>query len=93
MPATYIIKRDGNRPSEQYNHDKLHNSLLAACLSVRAPIGEAQHIARIVSDSVATWCQAKSEITSRDIRRVATNHLATFHPEASYLYSQHQLII
>jgi transcriptional regulator NrdR family protein len=88
-----IIKRDGKRPSEQFQRDKLHHSIRAACLSVRSPEGEAETIAAKVSDAVIAWLETKPEVTSNDLRRKATDILTSFHPEAAYLYKHHRLII
>lgn len=88
-----IIKRDGKRPTEQFNREKLHHSIRAACLSVRSPEGEAETIAKNVSDGVISWLETKPEVTSSDLRRKATDILTSFHPEAAYLYKHHRLII
>jgi transcriptional regulator NrdR family protein len=88
-----IIKREGKRPSEQFQADKLHSSIRAACLSVRSPEGEAETIARNVSSAVIEWLATKPEVTSNDLRRKATEVLESFHPEAAYLYKHHRLII
>lgn len=88
-----VIKRDGDRPSEQFAVDKLMASVQAACLSVRAPEGVADKTAARVCDAVGLWCQPKSEVTSNDIRRVAAGHLEKYHPEAAYLYKHHRLVI
>jgi hypothetical protein len=88
-----IIKHEGKRQTEQFRPDKLHASVYAACLSIRTPEGEASHIAKSVSDAVASWCNDKPEVTSDDLRRVAANLLETFQPEAAYLYKHHRLVI
>ena len=46
--AVDIIKRKGNRQSERFRREKLHASIMAACLSVRAPEGQADPIADAV---------------------------------------------
>ena len=91
--AVDIIKRGGERQSEQFMRDKLHKSIVAACLSVRAPEGQAEAIAHAVCDSVIVWLQQHPEVTSQDIRIVAAKHLRTQHPEAAYLYEQHRITI
>ncbi|MFZ1360675.1 MAG: hypothetical protein WAS27_01415 [Candidatus Saccharimonadales bacterium] len=91
--AIDIVKRAGKRPSEVFNPHKLHTSLRAACLSVRAPEGEADMTAWAVTDAVIIWLQDRPEVTSNDLRRIASKHLTTYHPEAAYLYEQHQTII
>jgi transcriptional regulator NrdR family protein len=88
-----IIKRNGQRPSESFDRNKLHSSVLAACLSVRSPEGEAETIAANVCNSVDAWLTGKPEVTSSDLRRKATEALASFHPEAAYLYKHHRLVI
>ena len=88
-----VIKRGGRRPSETFNSDKLHASVLAACLSVRSPEGEADLTARTVCDAVRRWCDTKPEVTSSDLRRKAVDSLSVLHPEAAYLYKQHRLVI
>jgi transcriptional regulator NrdR family protein len=88
-----IIKRDGKRPSEVFKRDKLHDSIRAACLSVRSPEGEAEMTAKNVCDAVIKWLETKPEVTSSDLRRKATAVLDSFHPEAAYLYKHHQVII
>lgn len=88
-----IVKSKGRRPSEEFNVDKLHKSIVAACLSGQAPIGEAENIARSVCLHVLTWCAEKGEVTSSDLRRVASNVLEEFHADAAYLYRTHQQIV
>lgn len=91
--AIDIVKREGRRPSEQFNRDKLHASIRAACLSVRTPDGEAELIAEKVCDTLITWLRTKPEVTSSDLRRKAAETLESFHPEAAYLYKHHRLVI
>lgn len=89
----HIIKRDGQRISEQFNRDKLHASVRAACLSVRSPEGEAEMVAKKVCDAVIEWLRLRPEVTSSDLRRKATETLTVHHPEAAYLYKHHRLVI
>lgn len=91
--AIDIIKRGGDRPTENFSKKKLHASIRAACLSVRSPEGEAETIAQRVSDATSTWLAAKPEVTSHDLRRKATAALQQFHPEAAYFYQHHRLVI
>jgi transcriptional regulator NrdR family protein len=95
MPGKLIdvVKRGGKRTSERFDRDKLHASVLAACLSVRSPQGMAETAAGSVCDVVVTWCSTKPEVTSDDLRRVASRHLGQIHPEAAYLYKHHRLVI
>lgn len=91
--AIDIVKREGQRPSEGFDREKLHNSILAACLSVRSPEGEAEMTANTVCDAVILWCDTKPEVTSADLRRKATETLEKHHPEAAYLYKHHRLVM
>lgn len=88
-----VVKRDGKRATESFSRDKLHASVLAACLSVRSPHGEAETAAKSVCDVVVMWAGKKSEITSSDLRRIASGHLERIHPEAAYIYKHHQLVL
>jgi transcriptional regulator NrdR family protein len=88
-----IIKRGGKRPTEAFMREKLHASIVAACLSVRTPEGQAESIADAVCKSVIEWLETRPEVTSNDIRIVATKHLKNHHTEAAYLYEQHRITI
>lgn len=88
-----IIKSEGRRPSEHYSHVKLHDSIVAACLSAGTPEGQAESIANAVCDYVVDWLTTRPEVTSADLRRVAGRHLQVHHPSAAYLYEQHRTII
>lgn len=93
MSHVAVIKHGGERPTEHFDDHKLHSSVYAACLSVRASEGEAKRIASEVLATAKTWCQNHPEVTSHDLRRVATEHLSKYHPEAAYLYQHHRLVL
>lgn len=88
-----VVKRGGERPSESFIRQKLHSSIVAACLSAQCPPGQAESIATAVTDRVLEWLETRPEITSHDLRRVAARHLHVHHPSAAYLYEQHRMII
>ena len=88
--SAHVVKR--RRDVERFEDDKLHQSIVAACLAVRAFDGEAHATAEQVCHHVADWLTTKTEVTSADIRRVAASHLVTYHPEAAYMYEHHRLI-
>jgi transcriptional regulator NrdR family protein len=88
-----IVKREGKRPTEAFERQKLHASIVAACLSVRTPEGQAEAVAKAVTQSVITWLEQRPEVTSQDIRIVAARQLKSHHPEAAYLYEQHRIVI
>ncbi len=78
---------------EPFNREKLHKSIVVSCISSGAPTGQAESIARKVTDEVLTWLEKRPEVTSTDIRRVAAARLKTYHPDASYLYENHRSIL
>lgn len=88
-----VVKRGGRRPTETFSRDKLHSSIVAACLSVHAPVGQAETIAAIVCDHVTDWLATRPEVTSDDLRRTAIRRLRAHHPDAAYLYEQHRITI
>jgi len=91
--AVDVVKRNGRRPSEEYSRDKLHSSVVAACLSDGVPVGHAEKIANAVCENVEEWLEQRPEVTSHDLRRVAAKRLHVHHPDAAYLYEQHRLTI
>ena len=92
MNETHVIKRQTGHP-EKFDPLKLHSSIVAACLAVRALEGEAHVTAERVCRHVLDWLTTKSEVTSADIRRVAASHLSTYHSEAAYMYEHHPLMV
>ncbi len=88
-----VIKNNGKRPNEEFNPEKLHNSIVATCLSLNTPEGQAEEIAKSVCLEVIRWCGNRQEITSSDIRRVAGEALKKHHTEAAYLYKQQLMVI
>lgn len=91
MKEAYVVKRQ-TKHSEPFDPLKLHGSIVAACLAVRALEGEAHVTAERVCRHVIDWLMTKTEVTSADIRRVTAAHLHTYHPEAAYMYEHHLLI-
>lgn len=91
--VTYIVKRQGKRPTEVFDPAKLRASIVAVCRSVRAPEGQAEATADSVCDAVQRWLDDKPEVTSDDIRRKAATVLQKYHPEAAHLYKHHHMVI
>lgn len=87
-----VIKNDGKR-TEKFARDKLHKSVVSACTEARTPDGQATRIASDVCDELDAWLAEHQEITTRDIKKQASDHLRRRHPEAAYLYEQHHMII
>jgi transcriptional regulator NrdR family protein len=89
-PITHVVKNSHHRHPEPFDREKLHKSIVAACLSTGVPTGHAESIARRVADEVLVWLESRPEVTSNDVRRVAAQYLRTYHPDASYLYEHHR---
>ena len=79
-----IVKRAGH--TEPYDEKKLYASIFSACLAVREPVGTAEVLAEKVVSDVNTWLGKKHEVSSNDIRRVASEKLHGYNVEASHLY-------
>lgn len=92
MTNVQVVKRGGTR-SEAFDPAKLAASVAAACHSVNLPEGVATDTAKHVLKAVALWLGNKSEVTSADLRRVATRTLALVSPEAGYLYKHHHTML
>jgi transcriptional regulator NrdR family protein len=84
----HIVKRKGH--AEPYDQRKLYASVYAACLSVRSTEGEAELVAERVTKDVEAWLAKKHEVTSADIRRVASQNLKAYHADADYMYHNHR---
>ena len=88
-----IVKRHGHghhAETEHFNPEKMHRSIVAACLSCGVPAGHADSIARHITSEVEGWLTNRPEVTSEDLRRTATHYLKTHHPDAAYLYEHHR---
>ena len=82
-----------NNEIESFDRNRLHKSIMKACLSARRPDGQAEATAKSVCNSVVEWLQQHPEVTSQDLRRIAAKYLETYDPEAAYLYTQSHIII
>lgn len=89
----FVVKQRDHGSPERFDPLKLHQSITAACLAARAYEGEAHMAAQHVCERVLRWINTKTEITSSDIRRVASSSLKIYHPQAAYVYEQYRLII
>lgn len=90
--TAHVIKRRSQH-SEHFDPLKLHRSIVSACLAARAFEGEAHTIAERVCRNVIDWLHTKTEVTSADIRRVASQYLRIYHDDAAYMYEQYRWII
>jgi transcriptional regulator NrdR family protein len=91
--SVQIVKRGGQHGHEAYSRDKLHHSIVAACLSIRSSEGSADTAAGAVCKEIEAWLKERPEVTSDDIRRVAARTLKIHNPEAAYFYTHHKHIV
>lgn len=89
---TYIVEPK-NHHSELFDPIRLHQSIVQSCFAVKSFEGEAHLTAENVCKSVIQWLADKTEVTRTDLRRIASQALRTYHPEAAYLYENEQYII
>jgi len=87
---THVVKNGPHKGVELFDQQKLHNSIVAACLSSGAPTGHAESMARRVTEEVVIWLESRPEVTSDDLRRAASKYLRVYHPDANYLYEHHR---
>ena len=85
--AQRIVKR--KKHTEHYQREKLEQSVLGACLSVREYAGSAELTAKQVCDQVEAWLEDKLEVTSKDLRIVAAQYLKPYNPSAALIYETH----
>lgn len=93
-PDTTIIREDGDRRvREKFDRAKLASSIETACHSVGLATGLASDTANHVADTVCLWLADRPEVSSHDIRRIATQSLTIVSPEAAYLYKHHHTML
>ena len=85
-----VVKQ--KKHTEQYQREKLHASIHAACLSVREFTGSAEVTAATVCDHFESWLEEKFEITSTDIRITTAQILQQYNPSAALVYQHHMNI-
>jgi hypothetical protein len=83
MMGTTVVKSVPGKAPEAFDPIKLHGSIA----------GEAHMTAQRVCEKVLEWLEEKAEVTAHDVRRVTSNHLRIYHPEAAYIYEQYGAIV
>lgn len=91
MIQTFVIGPE--KQSTPFDPIKLHKSIVEACMSVRSHEGEAHTTAERVCRAVISWLLPKHEVTTSDIRRVASDHLSVYQPEAAYMYKNLEMMV
>ena len=91
---TLVIKlHDGKEHTEAFDAKKLYASIESACLSVGLATGLSSDTAHHTTKTVELWLADRPEVTSDDIRRIATRSLTIVSPEAAYLYKHHHTML
>lgn len=85
VPEKRIFKQ--NQTTENYSRHKLALSVHKACMDAQGYIGEAELTALNVCREVEAWLESKYEVTSGDIKRVASRALRHYNPVAAYEYA------
>ena len=93
MKSLVIKLHDGKTHSEDFDPKKLYESIQSACLSVGLAAGLADDTAKHTTEAVELWLADHPEVTSADIRRIATRALTVVSPEAAYLYKHHHTML
>ena len=91
--TAYVTHCHHTHHAEKFEPLTLHQSLLTACRMVRAYEGEAHITAQRVCEKVIEWLEDKTEVTSRDIHRIAKKYLTVYHPDAAYMYDRYEEIL
>ncbi|HTK39231.1 MAG TPA: hypothetical protein VL362_00010 [Patescibacteria group bacterium] len=92
--GSVVIKlHDEIAQSEAFEAKRLADSIEAACLSVGLAHGLAEDTAKHAVKAVELWLVDRPEVTSDDIRRIATRALTIVSPEAAYLYKHHHTML
>ncbi len=86
----HIVKRGGH--VESYDERKLYASVYAAALATNQPVGVAELIAKEVVALTSEWLETKHEVTSNDIRRIASERLKSINSDVAYHYQHHRMV-
>lgn len=86
----HVIKKSSK--TDQYNSEKMYQSIYATCLAVNTSKKDAINIAKNVTKKLEEWLQTKNEVTSTDLRQQAGEYLSQFDHHAGYLYLHHHII-
>lgn len=86
----YIVKRKGH--TEPYDRGKLHASICSVSLASGEVFWDIDLIAEETLQDVEAWLEAKHEVTSNDIRRIAADALAKHSGDAAHLYRYQRII-
>lgn len=86
-------KPSDNVQIDCFDNERLHRSILSACLCVGRPEGQAEATANNVCKDVKEWIRERPEITTGDLRRMAEFYLKNYDPDAAYVYAQKHITI
>jgi transcriptional regulator NrdR family protein len=82
---TRIHKTDGR--VEAYNSEKLKSGIVHACRAVMTPLGAAERFGHEVEKKISKSVKRQAAMTSRDLKRLAKQALAGYHPDAAEVFA------
>lgn len=85
-----VIKR--NHKHETFDIRKIYASIYAACLSVHMPGPAAEQAAEAVSKDIKQWIETKAEVSTNDIRSLASKKLQQINHHAGLVYGNNRII-
>jgi hypothetical protein len=85
---TNIISRD----AQNFDKDRLAQSIQRVTTANRTPVGEAENFARCVVQRIERWLGDKTEVTGRELRLQTAAALADYDPDAAYFYENEKRI-
>ncbi len=85
---SHLVKRGGH--SEEYDERKLYASIFSSCIAVREPAATAELVANKVCQEINAWLHDKHEVTSADIRHMASASLHNYNQDAAWIYRHHR---
>lgn len=72
---------------EPYSADKLRAGVVHACRAVMTPLGAAESFGKQVEARISKSASKYSAMTSRDLKRLTKNALASYHPDAAEVFA------
>jgi transcriptional regulator NrdR family protein len=86
--ASIVIKSNGQE--QAFDINKLTNSLQACLISSGLDKKSIEKDAAEIAKSFIKWLGNKNHVSSDEIRKTAAKLIASYSPEASFLYQHHR---
>jgi hypothetical protein len=87
-----MINVVGKTTIDNYDGERLTQSVKRATTANRTPIGEAEDSARRVIARIEHWLTDKTEVTSRELRLQTAAVLADYNPDAADYYLTEKML-